>query len=530
MAGILGFDLDTAELRLVELNPSAAGYLLHAALALPSGALDAVALGTQLKERLKEVGFKASSAVIALSHDAMTCREVRHPDIPAGELPAIVQFQVLKESALPPDDAIVDYVPLTQKLSTGEHRSLTYVVRKTRVQFCEKMCEAAGIKLLAVVPRAVALLAAVPRNKADVGLAIGYACSNSFFVVHHGELIFNRSMGDPADVNELFSELRRSIAGYENQPHMPALDHVCLASNELPAEALNQLTTFRTPVQLYDPYLNIMGADRLVGHGDYAVACGAAQTTKAFKKPPVEFLSPKKVVVKPNRNRRYAIIGGVAAACLALLVYGTYWVLTSNADDEITALQDRIKDKLKTEKTYTDADTEKRYDAIKAWKDQEFFVLEEIYDLIEEFPDVAGVQITKAEWKSLASTTPAGPAPMVVPGKTGTPSSNSNGNPKSTAVKPVARLVLRAQAEDEEQLNALQKALKDSSHWRWVKFEVVAQEKNTKIFELDVLPLKPEDYRATIAVGRNVSATGEGSNSNRPGNRRGFRPPTGSRP
>ena len=101
---------------------------------------------------------------------------------------------------------------------------------------------------------------------------------------------------------------------------------------------------------------------------------------------------------------------------------------------------------------------------------------------------------------------------------------------KSAAVKPVARLVLKAQAEDEEQLNALQKALKDSSHWRWVKFEVVAQEKNTKIFELDVLPLKPEDYRATIAAGKNVSATGEGSNSNRPGNRRGFRPPSGSRP
>jgi len=96
---------------------------------------------------------------------------------------------------------------------------------------------------------------------------------------------------------------------------------------------------------------------------------------------------------------------------------------------------------------------------------------------------------------------------MVIPGKAATPPPSSNGK---APIKPVARLILRAQAEDEEQLNALQTALKDSSHWRWVKYEPVATEKNTRIFELDVLPLKPEDYRTTIALGKNVTAVGDG--------------------
>jgi len=78
-------------------------------------------------------------------------------------------------------------------------------------------------------------------------------------------------MGTPANVNELFSELRRSIAGYENQPQCPRWITSAWPDTTCPPEALNQLTAFRTPVQLYDPYLNIMGADRLVGHGDYAV-------------------------------------------------------------------------------------------------------------------------------------------------------------------------------------------------------------------------------------------------------------------
>jgi Tfp pilus assembly PilM family ATPase len=529
LAGILGIDLDTAELRLVELNQTAAGYLLHAALALPTGTLDAAALGAQLKERLASVGFKGTTAVIALSHDAMTCREVRHPNIPAEELPAIVQFQVMKESSLPPDDAIVDYVPLAQPLSTGERRSLTFVVRKSRVQFCEKMCEAAGLKLLAVVPRSVALLAGVIKNKAETNVAVGYACSNSFFVMYQGELIFNRSMGTPLDMDDLISELRRSIAGYENQAQMPPLDHVNLAGTELPVEAEKQIDSFRVPVKLFDPYVGIVGADRLTGHGDYAVACGAAQTIKAFKKPPVEFLSPKKVFVKPNRTRSYAIIGGAAVAALALLTYGIYWMMTSSADAEIAELQKSIEDKHKLEKIHLANEVEKRYDAIKAWKDQEVYVLEEIYDLIESFPDVPGVQIIKAEWKANAAapTTP-GPAPMAVPGKTAAPAANTFS--KTAPVKPVARLLVKATAEEEDQLNALQTALKNSKHWKWVKFEVVPQEKNTKIFELDVLPLKPEDYRATIALGNNISATGDGSGSNRRGPNRGFRPTTGGRP
>lgn len=528
MAGILGIDLDIAELRLAELQQTAAGYQLHAALALPTGAVDAATVGAQLKERLKEVGFKANSVVIALAHDAMTCREVRHPNIHANELPAIVQFQVLKESSVPMDDAVVDYVPLTQPLSTGERRSLTYVVRKPRIKFCEELCEAAGLKLLAIVPRAVALLAAFAKAKSDNKETIGYACSNTFFVMHQGELIFNRSLGSPYDATELLNELRRSIAGYENQANVPALDHVMLAGHELSAEAQKQLSTFRIPVRLFDPYLGIAGAERLLGHGDYAVACGAAQVTKAFKKPPVEFLEPKKVVVKPNRTRSYAIYGGAAALALAALIGGIYWMITSSADAEIAEIQERIKRQQSIEKVYVDGQIEKRYDAIKAWKDQELFVLEEIYDLMEIFPDVAGVQIVKAEWKATAAPTTAPVSNFPVAGAKTAPGAGTAQPPKTTVVKPIARLSVRATAEKEDDLKALETALRSSKHWKWVKSDLVMNEKNTRIYELDVTPWKPDDYRTVITIGSNTTST-ESTTNTRPGQRR-LRPTGGGRP
>lgn len=528
MAGFLGIDLDLAELRLAEVQQTAGGYQLHAALALPTGGADAASLGAQLKERLASVGFKSNAVVIALAHDAMTCREVRHPDIPAGELPAIVQFQVLKESAIPADDSIVDYIPLAQKLSTGERRSLTFVVRKSRVLFCEKLCEAAGLKLLAVVPRAVALFAPLSKKAEQGGDAVGYACSNSFFVVHNGELIHNHSMRVTDDADEFLRELRRSIAGYENQANMPSLSHVNLASHDVPAEVQEQLGSFRIPVQLYDPYQGIAGAERLIGHGDYAAACGAAQVTRAFKKPPVEFLSPKRVVVKPNRKRSYALIGGVAAAAIAFLVWGTYWLMTSSADEEIAALQDRIKDKKAQEKQYADAEVEKRFDAIKTWKEHELFILEEIYELTEIFPDIAGVQIINADWKAVAPPT-AGPGVLAAaPTKSGTAAA-APALAKTTSQKPIARLVIKATAEQEDQLKNLERALKDSNHWKWIKTDPVPQEKNTVVYELDVKPARPEDFKSVIALGNNVTST-DSSTTNRPGARRGFRPIGGGRP
>jgi hypothetical protein len=88
---------------------------------------------------------------------------------------------------------------------------------------------------------------------------------------------------------------------------------------------------------------------------------------------------------------------------------------------------------------------------------------------------------------------------------------------------------VKASAENEQQLKTLEAALKDHNHWNWVKTDLVPQEANTRVYELNVLPLKPEDYRSVIAIGSNVTAP-EGTQTNRPGNRRGFRPTGGSRP
>jgi hypothetical protein len=289
----------------------------------------------------------------------------------------------------------------------------------------------------------------------------------------------------------------------------------------LPGDVLDQLGQQRIPVQLFDPYLGIAGAERLLGHGDYAVACGAAQVSKAFKKPPVDFLEPKKVFVKPNRTRAYALVGGVAAAAVALLIYGAYWFLTSSTAQDIAILQDRINQKKEQEKNY--GDVEKRFEAVKTWKEHELFILEEIYDLHETFPDVAGVQIVKAEWKVIAPTTNA-PAGAATPASKNAAATTPAAK---TQLKPIATLSVKATADQEDQLKAMEAALKNSRHWRLTRTDVSNTERNTRTYELGVLPMKPEDYRSVITVGANVTATEGSTTTNR--NRR-LRPIGGGRP
>jgi hypothetical protein len=144
-----------------------------------------------------------------------------------------------------------------------------------------------------------------------------------------------------------------------------------------------------------------------------------------------------------------------------------------------------------------------------------------MYDLHETFPDIAGVQIVKAEWKVNA------PAPNAPATTAAAKTVAATAPVAKTQLTPIARLTVKATADQDDQLKLLEAALKNSKHWRWIRSDLVTNERNTRSYELDVLPLKPEDYRSVISIGSNVTATEGSANTNR--NRR-FRPAGGGRP
>ena len=199
-------------------------------------------------------------------------------------------------------------------------------------------------------------------------------------------------------------------------------------------------------------------------------------------------------------------------------------MLAHGYDSDITDLQGQINQQKETEKTAF-ADVDKKFEIIDAWNKQEVFILEELYDLVATFPDVPGVQITHAEWKTNAPApgSAAAAAAAAAITKPGAPMKPVAAPTARQALKPIARLTIKATAENEEQLRLLEAALRDGKHWKFVKFDPDPREKNTRSFDLDILPLSPADYAAVIQPGKNVTATGDGQQQNTR-RRPGFRP------
>ena len=78
----------------------------------PVNLANAEAIGKHLREQLKEAGIKPAPVLACVGRDRVILKEVRYPDVPAHEEPAVVRFQAVKELTEAADDVAIDYAPL----------------------------------------------------------------------------------------------------------------------------------------------------------------------------------------------------------------------------------------------------------------------------------------------------------------------------------------------------------------------------------------------------------------------------------
>jgi hypothetical protein len=296
-------------------------------------------LALVLRQRLKEAGIKPAPVLVSLGRDRVILKDIRYPQVPPAEEPAVVRFQASKELTDGADEVIIDYYPVADGGPGGERRALAFVVRRKVLAMYQELCRAAGLKLAGVTPRPFGIAAAVLRSAGALLLTPGPAAPGTavavltvtdtwaeFCVVRDGHLLFTRSL-TPGD--GLLSEIRRNLALYAGQPHggsaqdrVQALYVAGNGEHNLLREQLEQLLAI--PVHPLDPFA---GVDRLevTGHrGGFTGAVGLLHLQAEGRKLPVNFAQPKEAKPERDPNRtRYLVYAGLAlVALVTAFLYG----------------------------------------------------------------------------------------------------------------------------------------------------------------------------------------------------------------
>jgi Tfp pilus assembly PilM family ATPase len=404
LARYLAIDWDQNQLHVIAADIRGAAVQVRRAALTAEGQTpnpeNAEELGKLLAERLAAAGIAGAPVLACLGRDRLIVKEIRYPRVPDAEEAAVVRFQTVKELTDPPEDVVIDYMP-TSSPPEGEQRAMALVIRKEVLQTYRTLCEAAGLKLVAITPRLVGTAACLhhvmgttpatpapePPDGAVCVVVLGE--KQAELSILQGRVPFlTRAL---PNASNLAAEIRRNLAVHAGQaPQHPvrAVYLVGKGSTEL-RERLADL--IEVPVHTFDPFAGSEAPDLPAGNrGTFAGAMGLLYA-RAAGALPINFVSPRQptAVANPNyRLIRMALVAGVTLV-VGLAVLGRVLLASWSADLEAVQIE-----RLKTDQQLADtAANGKKLKTIDDWDSPVW--LDELYELTALIPDVNALRVTK---------------------------------------------------------------------------------------------------------------------------------------
>jgi Tfp pilus assembly PilM family ATPase len=440
---------------------------------------DVEALGRVLRERLKTAGIAAAPVLVCIGRDRVIVKDIRFPAVPANEEPAIVRFQVVKELNDPAEEVVVDYTVTADNGGSGERRALALIVRRDVLAMYREMCRAAGLKLAGLTPRPFGTIACLKHvmgttvvtpgpESPDATVAVLTAGKPwaEFSVFRGNTLLLSRSLPASAPL-ALAGEVRRNLAVFTGQAGQQPVAALYLARG-VEVETQEQLrNSLSIPVHAFDPFGGVERAELPADNrGAFAGAVGLLHAQAGQRALPINFVAPKepKPVSDPNKRRL-----AVAAAVAGVLLLGTVGFCYAKLAARDAELERLFQDKTEKERQLGRfEDDNKRVKALDDWTESEVVWLDELYDLIDRFPDTNSVRLMQF-----------GADPLTHTGKG----------------KPVARMTITGMTTyDSRALDQLQAHLVEDPHY---KVGTMNREPNRGRMEAFQFPLK---FKTTVDI------------------------------
>jgi hypothetical protein len=475
LSQFLAIDVDTGGVFVTAGSVRKGTVALSHAVALPDDAgpltaESAPALGRKLKDLLKQAGVPAAPVLFLVGRDKVLLKDVKHPPVAGAEEPAVVRFQANKELNDSPDDFVLDYLPVGLQ-PDGSRKSLAAFVKKDVVATAKALCEAAGLKLAAITPRAFAAAAGLraafaagtepPDTPTDaVALIYPTAAAAEFAVVRGDELLFSRPIPAAALATEsaYLAEARRNLAVVNGQ--VPGgVTALYLAEADAPGGgwAGRLRASLAIPVRPYDPLAGSPAADAVPAQyrGAFAAAVGALRLRALPGPLPINFVTPRQPKAEPNKNRS-KFLAAALAACLLLGAgfLGGLW-LDSQKAKELADLE--AKKQTTDDELYQLMVNARRGEAAEEFLRHQVRLHDELYDWTDLFPEINKSRVTAIDFNANA---------LPNKGERQKEEKAKEANPAyKPLVKPVGTATFTVQTSDRNVVDAFVKNLAGQRHY-----------------------------------------------------------------
>jgi Tfp pilus assembly PilM family ATPase len=354
--------------------------------------------GQRLRDQLRQEGIAPAPLLVCIGRDRVIVKELKIPNVPPHEQPGIVRFQAMKEFSESGEDAVLDFIPAGET-AAGELRVQVVSVKKELLTTFRTLAEAAGLTLAAVTPRAFALVAGLRQAIAQrqvqgpeppdaaVAILVRGERWGEFTVTREGSIQQARSLAGPAlsSQSTLVSEVRRNLAIHANHNPSRPVTAIYLAEPDSPGGLREHLeAALGLPVYAYEPVVGVQVPDGPLG--GLTGAAGLLALRADGSELPINFAQPRQPRPPRDPGKRLLLIGGIAAAGVALF-FGLFAYLHVSSKNREVARMQKQKDQL--EDTVRMLDPEfKRLKALDDWNASDIIWLDELYDMTAHMTDI----------------------------------------------------------------------------------------------------------------------------------------------
>ena len=321
-------------------------------------------VGEWLKGELAARGISTRQALVSLAREDAVVRQLELPNTPDDELPELVRFQAATKSTVPLNQLHLDFLPTPVLPGAVNRDVLIASIKNRQVATIQAIAAAAGfeVKSIGLSSLSSAELVALAERKHqgatdDLSLVLArHAERVEITLMRLGRVLTTHSAqlhGDvDADTNrEIVSEINRLRVSMHRTLPDASIGRVWVFGRDEETDSLRSTLTerLRCDVHALDPFDAIKASvdPHPTETAMFAGPLGMLAAIEQRLVPTLDFLNPRKPVVKPDKRKRTAIMASAVSAVVLIGSITGFQLYLSGQDKEIKLRNGQVAEQYK---------------------------------------------------------------------------------------------------------------------------------------------------------------------------------------